>query len=138
MQVTASAGSVYIQDSRSWHASAMHNPSGRERVAMVNRWCPWWLSVDDYAPGGIYNMVCRPLSHLEYLALPTDLQPLMRHLCPDEQDTLQQPVLDRAKAAHLRTRWGFRQLEKNPDSLARANAYIRVPISLPEGWMRIE
>ena len=71
-------------------------------------------------------------------ALPTDLQPLMRHLCPDEQDTLQQPVLDRAKATHLRTRWGFRQLEKNPDSLARANAYIRVPISLPEGWMRIE
>ena len=65
---------------------------------MVNRWCPWWLFVDDYAPGGIYNMVCRPLSHLEYLALPTDLQPLMRHLCPDEQDTLQQPVLDRAKA----------------------------------------
>ena len=50
MQVTAPAGSVYIQDSRSWHASAMHNPSGRARVAVVNRWCPWWLSVDDFAP----------------------------------------------------------------------------------------
>ena len=128
MQVTATAGSVYIQDSRSWHASAMHNPSGQERVAVVNRWCPWWLSVDDYAPGSRYNMVCRPLSHTEYLALPTELQPLMRHLCPDEPDAIQQPVLDRAKAASLRTRWGFRQLEENPDSLAQANAHIRVPV----------
>ena len=126
MQITAPAGSVYIQDSRSWHASAMHNPSGRNRVAVVNRWCPWWLSVDDYAPGGIYNTVCRPLAHSEYLALPVDLQPLMRHLCPDEQDTLQQPVLDRAKAAAMRTRWGFQQLEENPDSLSQANAHIRV------------
>jgi len=132
MQVTAPAGSVYIQDSRSWHASAMHNPSGRDRVAVVNRWCPWWLAIDDYAPGGRYNMVCRPLSHSEYLALPTDLQPLMRHLCPDEQDTLQQPVLDRAKAAHLRTLWGFHQLEENPASLAQANAHIHVPAWPPE------
>ena len=128
MQVTATAGSVYIQDSRSWHASAMHNPSGQERVAVVNRWCPWWLSVDDYAPGSRYNMVCRPISHTEYLALPTELQPLMRHLCPDEPDAIQQPVLDRAKAASLRTRWGFRQLEENSDSLTQANAHIRVPV----------
>ena len=128
MQVTAKAGSVYIQDSRSWHASAMHNPSGQERVAVVNRWCPWWLSVDDYAPGSRYNMVCRPISHTEYLALPTELQPLVRHLCPDEPDAIQQPVLDRAKAASLRTRWGFRQLEENSDSLTQANAHIRVPV----------
>ena len=77
-------------------------------------------------------MVCRPLSHSEYLALPTDLQPLMRHLCPDEQDTLQQPVLDRAKAAHFRTLWGFHQLEENPASLAQANAHIHVPAWPPE------
>jgi len=128
MQVTATAGSVYIQDSRSWHASAMHNPSGQERVAVVNRWCPWWLSVDDYAPGSRYNMVCRPISHTEYLALPTELQPLVRHLCPDEPDAIQQPVLDRAKAASLRTRWGFRQLEENSDNLTQANAHIRVPV----------
>ena len=133
MQITAPAGSVYIQDSRSWHASAAHNPSGRARVAVVNRWCPWWLSVDDYAPGGTYNTVCRPLSHEEYLALPTDLQPLMRHLCPDEQDTLQQPVLDRAHAASLRNRSGFRQLEENPDDLAQANAHIRVPLGSAQG-----
>ena len=107
---------------------------------MVNRWCPWWLSVDDYAPGGTYNTVCRPLSHAEYLNLPADLQPLMRHLCPDEQDTLQQPVLDRAHAASLRTRSGFRQLEENPDDLAQANAHIRVPLgpAMNEETSRIE
>ena len=130
IQITASAGSVYIQDSRSWHASPMHNPSGRARIAMVNRWCPWWVSVDDFAPGDEYNMnsVCKPLAHAEYLALPPDLQPLMRHLCPDEHDTLQQPVLDRAEAAGVVTRTGFEQLQDNPDSLAGANAHIRVPL----------
>jgi ectoine hydroxylase-related dioxygenase (phytanoyl-CoA dioxygenase family) len=131
MQVTAPAGSVYIQDSRSWHASAKHNPSGRDRVAVVNRWCPWWLSVDDFAPGEEYNTntVCRPLNHTEFLALPADLKPLMRHLCPDERDTLQQPVLDRAHKAHLRNRTGFQQLEEDPDSLAGANVHIRVPLN---------
>ena len=128
MQVTAPAGSVYIQDSRSWHASPLHNSSGRDRVAVVNRWCPWWLSVDDYAPRGVENAVCRPLSHDEYRALPVDVQPLMRHLCPDEQDTLQQPVLDRAWIAHQRTLLGLEKMEENPESLADANAHISVPV----------
>jgi len=117
-----------IQDSRSWHASPWHNPGGQDRVAVVNRWCPWWLSVDDYAPEGIYNMVCRPLSAAEYQALPAGLQPLMKHLCPEVWDTIQQPVLDRAKAADLRNKWGFQQLEENLESLVQANAHIRVPI----------
>lgn len=131
IQVTAPAGSVYIQDSRSWHSSTMHNPSGRARIAIVNRWAPWWLSVDDFAPGDKYNIntVCQPLSHAEYLALPSDLQPLMRHLCSDEHDTLQQPVLDRAGAAWARGKWGFKQLEENPESLGEANAHIRVPVN---------
>ena len=130
MQIRAKAGSVYIQDSRIWHAAPRHNPSDRGRVAVVNRWSSWWLSVDDYAPGGAFsaNTVCRPLDHSEYLALPADLQPLMRHLCPEEQNTLQQPVLDRAHAADLRNQAGFRQLEENPDSQAQANACIRVPL----------
>ena len=127
LQVSAPAGSVYLQDSRSWHASPMHN-TRRTRIAIVNRWCPWWLSVDDFAPGDRYNTnsVCRPLSHAEYRALPAALQPLMRHLCPDERDTLQQAVLKRAEAASQRAQWGFRQLEEDPDSIARANAHIRV------------
>lgn len=135
MQVSAPAGSVYIQDSRCWHASAMHNPSGRARVAVVNRWAPWWLSVDDYAPGDKFsaNIVCRPLSQAEFCELPTDLQPLMRHLCPDERDTLQPSVLERAEAAGQRTRAGFQQLEENAEGRVEANAHIRVPIGVSRG-----
>jgi ectoine hydroxylase-related dioxygenase (phytanoyl-CoA dioxygenase family) len=133
MQINAPAGSVYIQDSRSWHATAAHNPSGRARVAVVNRWCPWWVSVDDFAPGEKYNAstICRPLSRTEYLDLPADLQPLLRHCCPEERDTLQQPVLDRAAAAGQRTRLGFQKLTENADDLVQANAHIRVPLDLP-------
>ena len=131
MQVTATAGSVYIQDSRSWHASPMHNPGGQDRVAVLNRWCPWWLSVDDYAPENIFNTICQPLSRAEYESLPTELQPFMKHLCPEVWDTIQQPVLDRAKAAALRAKWGFDQLENPSGNLAQANAHIRVP-SLPD------
>ncbi|MDE0217892.1 MAG: phytanoyl-CoA dioxygenase family protein [Spirochaetaceae bacterium] len=129
LQVSAPAGSVYIQDSRSWHASAMHN-TRHDRVAVVNRWAPWWLSVDDFAPGNTYNtnMVCRPLSHAEYRALPPALQPLMRHLCPDEHDTLQQPVLDRAAAAARCARDARERAREAPASVARANAHIRVRI----------
>ena len=87
-----------------WHASPMHNTSGQDRIAVVNRWCPWWLAVDDYAPHGLNNTVCQPLSRSEYLALPTDLQPLMRHLCPEEQETVQQPLLDRAMEADVSAR----------------------------------
>ena len=128
IQVSAKAGSVFIQDSRTWHASAMHNISGRRRIAVVNRWCPWWMSVDDYAPGGTFNTVCRPLARDEYVALPRELQPLMRHLCSEEYDEIQQPVLDRAEAARLRNKWGFERLRKEPENLQRANDHVRVPV----------
>ena len=36
MQVRAKAGSVYIQDSRCWHATPARNTSGRTRVAEAN------------------------------------------------------------------------------------------------------
>ena len=35
--VCVSAGSLFMQDSRCWHSSPMHNTSGRDRVAMVCR-----------------------------------------------------------------------------------------------------
>jgi hypothetical protein len=128
MQITAKAGSVFIQDSRCWHCSPMHNTSAHKRVAIVNRWSPWWISVDDYGPGGSFNTACRPLSQKEFDALPTGLQPLMRHLCPTEKDTLQQAVLDRAQAAHKQNLWGYQQLEEHPDTVAKLNSHIRVDI----------
>ena len=130
MQVTARAGSVYVQDSRSWHAAPRHNFSDRARVAAIARWCPWWVAADDFAPGKTYSTTVagRPLSQDEFRALPAQLQPLMRHLCPDEVETLQQPVLDRSAAAHARNAHGFRVLEEDPETLARANAHVRVSV----------
>ena len=125
MQITAPAGSVYIQDSRSWHSSAPHNTSDRARVAVVNRWCPWWVSVDDFASGDRANG-CRPLAHEEYRALPAELQPFLRHVCPQERDALQQSVLDRSGAAARHNQEGFRRLEEDPDGIPHANAHIRV------------
>ncbi len=101
----------------------------------MNRWCPWWLSVDDFAPEGMFNTVCRPLAHSEFLTLPGDLQPLMKHLCPDEQDTLQQPVLDRAQEAELRNQAGIRQLEEEtPDEFAKAN---KKPVPILVSFLRL-
>ena len=53
----------------------------------------------------------------------------MRHLCPEELDTIQKPLLDRAKAAVERTRWAYQQLGKNAANLAKANANIRVAVA---------
>ena len=130
MQVTARAGSVYVQDSRIWHAAPRHNFSDRARVAAIARWCPWWVAADDFAPGRTYSTTVagRPLSGDEFQALPADLQPLMRHLCPDEVETIQQPVLDRSAAANARNTQGFQVLEKDPQALARANAHVRITI----------
>ena len=45
MQVTGTAGSVLLFDSRLWHATAA-NKSDSLRVAMVVRYAPWWLNLD--------------------------------------------------------------------------------------------
>ena len=42
-------------------------------MAMVNRWAPWWLSVQDIGGGHIGYMNTE-----EFEALPADLQPLVR------------------------------------------------------------
>lgn len=128
MQIKAKAGSVLIQDSRVWHSSALHNFSNYDRVAVVSRWCPWWISADDYAPRSRYNVVCRPLSHSEFLALPEELQPLMIHLCPKKLETIQKPLLDRAGAAVERTRWAYQQLEENSINFSQANSNIIVSV----------
>ena len=62
MQVKSKAGSVFIQDSRLWHSSPLHNLSNMDRVAVVSRWCPWWLSADEFAPKSRFNIACRPIS----------------------------------------------------------------------------
>ena len=45
MQVSGTAGSVLMIDSRIWHSNAA-NPSEKPRVAIVVRYVPWWVSVE--------------------------------------------------------------------------------------------
>ncbi|MEC8988499.1 MAG: phytanoyl-CoA dioxygenase family protein, partial [Verrucomicrobiota bacterium] len=47
LQVSAPAGSVYIQDTRVWHSGAL-NQSECERTAVVCRYAPWWLSGNEF------------------------------------------------------------------------------------------
>ncbi len=74
------------------------------------------------------DTVCRPINLTEYHALPKALQPYMRHVCAEVEDTLQPEVLERASAALERTRWGLRFLEERPDQVAARNEHIRVRI----------
>ena len=125
-QIKAKSGSVFIQDSRLWHSAPMNNYSQNKRVAVVNRWCPWWLALNEYAPKSRFNNVCRPLSHNEYLKLPKKLKPLMRHLCPKEEDTIDKLMLEYSNLASERTKWAYLQLKENPYNLAHANDKIIV------------
>ena len=126
MQVRSKAGSVFIQDSRLWHSSPLHNFSNQDRVAVVSRWCPWWLSANEFAPKSRFNIVCRPISKKEYQSLPKNLQPLMKHLCSKEDNTIQKKVLDSSKAAVNRTRWAHKLLKQNKVDLKKANDNIKI------------
>jgi hypothetical protein len=99
MQIKAKAGSVFVQDTRLWHSSSINLNKNQKRVAVLNRWYPWWLSVDDYAPQSRFNVVCRPLSKNDYKNLPEKLKPMMSHLCPNVKDLIQKPLIERSSKA---------------------------------------
>eukprot|EP01045_Picozoa_sp_COSAG04_P030217 COSAG04_NODE_5182_length_1711_cov_1.728288_3_plen_106_part_00 len=79
-EVSAPAGSVFIQDSRMWHSTACHNTSGQVRVAAQNRWIPWWFNAQ-YGGGEDGYGVTGWLNREDLEAMPPDLQPLFSHLC---------------------------------------------------------
>ena len=126
IQIEAKAGSVFIQDSRLWHSSPLFNSSNKDRVAVVSRWCPWWLSIDEFAPKSRFNIVCRPLNKREFLKLPKKLQPYMKHLCHEKLNTIQKPILEFSKAAANHTRWAHKQLKKKNFNLKSANNEIKI------------
>ena len=104
IQINAKAGSVLIQDSRLWHSAPIN--SKKLRISMVNRWSPWWLSINDYAHGSMTNVVCRPMSLKEYNKMPTKLKPFIKHLCADVKENIQTPLLHRSlKSSQLAAKW---------------------------------
>ena len=135
MQVTAPAGSVFIQDSRMWHSTACWNVSGKLRVAAQNRWLPWWFNDRYCADAGVPDdpSDVKPsqngfISLQEWEAMPEALKPLMAHRCHElGWDVTQQGVRDRAQAAAERNSYGFDRVGE--PGLEHANAHIRVRVA---------
>ena len=88
-QVSAPAGSVFMQDTRIWHSGAL-NQSELERTAVVCRYAPWWLLGNEFGnlhSGGhtLRTYVPRDI----YERFSPELQLLYRHLVDDVEDVLQ-------------------------------------------------
>ncbi len=88
-QVSAPAGSVFMQDTRSWHSTAI-NQSALERTAVVCRYGPWWLAGNEFGnlhSGGhtLRTYVPREV----YDRFSPELQLLYRHLAEGVEDVLQ-------------------------------------------------
>ena len=136
----AKAGAVLIIDSRMWHSTACHLPEARTtpRTAVVTRWCPWWLSCTEWAgpPTGFLSklwllgciLLKMPAISLragleEFEALPPELQPFLRHVCVELEDTLQPGVVERAAAALATLQRGF---AREPDPAANAGVVVEI------------
>ena len=88
-QVSAPAGSVFMQDTRIWHSGAL-NQSEHERTAVVCRYAPWWLSGNEFGnlhSGGHALRTYVPREVYEKFS--PELQLLYRHLAEGVEDVLQ-------------------------------------------------
>ncbi len=89
IQVSAPAGSVFMQDTRCWHSRAI-NQSEHERTAVVCRYTPWWLSGNEFGnlhSGGHTLRTYVPQD--VYARFSPELKLLYRHLAEGEEDLLQ-------------------------------------------------
>jgi hypothetical protein len=89
-QLKGRAGSVAVMDARLWHALAP-NPTDRERVAVLVRYAPWWLTTAPLRPGMIdrqeivekqngTDSQVPPLPPEVFESLPLEVKPLLRCL----------------------------------------------------------
>ena len=89
LQVSAPAGSVFMQDTRLWHSGA-RNQSQYERTAVVCRYGPWWLSGNEFGnlhSGG--HTLRTNVPPEVYANFSPQLQLLYRHLVAGQIDVLQ-------------------------------------------------
>jgi len=88
-QIFGDAGSVYLYDSRLWHAVATNN-SDTPRVALIIRYAPWWLNLTPTMRGtpdnkrmvidtGGKNYDSIPLKRNVYDSLPDNIKKLYMH-----------------------------------------------------------
>jgi len=98
-QVSAPAGSVFMQDTRIWHSGAL-NQSEHERTAVVCRYAPWWLSGNEFGnlhSGGHTLRTYVPKG--VYARFSPELRLLYRHIAEGEEDVLQPENQRRAALA---------------------------------------
>jgi ectoine hydroxylase-related dioxygenase (phytanoyl-CoA dioxygenase family) len=95
-QVSAPAGSVFMQDTRVWHSGAA-NQSPHERTAVVCRYAPWWLSGNEFGNLHSGGHTLRTYVPQEvYAKFSPELKLLYRHLVEGEEDVLQAENQDKA------------------------------------------
>jgi ectoine hydroxylase-related dioxygenase (phytanoyl-CoA dioxygenase family) len=110
-QVSAPAGSVFMQDTRVWHSGAT-NQSEHERTAVVCRYAPWWLSGNEFCNLHSGGHALRTYVPQEvYQRFSPELKLLYRHLAEGQEDLLQpenqhQAVRALARFADLPDRLG--------------------------------
>ncbi len=125
-QISAPAGSVFMQDTRIWHSGAI-NQSEHERTAVVCRYAPWWLSGNEFGnlhSGGhsLRTYVPREV----YARFPPELKLLYRHLAEGEEDVLQ--LENQHKAVRARE---AREADRTGD-----NAHVVAGTMSMEEWER--
>src|SRR4051812_24514026 len=88
-QVVGKAGTVAVLDARLWHPIAP-NKSSEDRVAVIVRYAPWWLSLAPLRPGttdradiveankGKESAVA-PLPREIYEHFPDEVKPMLHH-----------------------------------------------------------
>ncbi len=101
IQVTGSAGSVLVMDSRMWHAAGA-NRSDEPRVAMAIRFAPWWLNLNGLMPGakerarlqketGLRENEVEAVKRDVFAGLPAAVKPLYEHWVEHERPSDVEP-----------------------------------------------
>ena len=104
VQITAPAGSVYVQDTRCWHSLAA-NPGPTARVGVVAIYAPWWLNLEfSQGPTGFAGANGARVPQETFEQLPPSVQALVRHRADGQADEIADAKWFAAASSHLRQR----------------------------------
>lgn len=130
-QVSAPAGSVFMQDTRSWHSTGL-NQSEHERTAVVCRYGPWWLSGNEFGNLHSGGHTLRTYVPREVFArFSPELKLLYRHIAEGEEDVLQPENQHKA----LRARFIDQPELRHPDRIGDNSHIVAGDMSVEE-WER--
>ena len=130
-QISAPAGSVFMQDTRIWHSGAA-NQSEYERTAVVCRYAPWWLSGNEFGNLHSGGHTLRTYVPREVFSrFSPELKLLYRHLAAGEEDVLQPENQHKASRARFVDQPGLREPGRFGD-----NSHVVAGAMSMEEWER--